>query len=786
MSLESVFRLSVIVNMMDNLSGPAAKVNTGLDETVDKLKELEQGYVNLAKTGTGTMLIGKEIAEAAVAPVAATFDTRRALGELSSVGIENLQALEDAAVHFSNEWSRTTKSDFITAAYDIKSGISGLSDHAVGEFTAMAGITAKGTKSSTAEMTKLFAIGYGIYKDYYNDMSDVDFGSMFSAAIGDTVQRYLSDGTKVSASIQTLGKAATNANVPLEEQMTILGMLGQSMSGSEAGTKYRAFLKSAAKAGDELGLSFIDANNQLRSMPEILMELRGKYGETIDAVEKMEMQKAFGTEEAVAAIDLLYGKTGMLQDNILSLYGSMGQGIEIPTTMAQPINTAEGERWETMKQKMHNVTEQIGNGLLPSFNSLLDKGGQVTDTLSIWIGDHERLVTGIMLLIAVFGGMIMTLGAVQLVIGGSGAIILKTISNFSKFGAISKDAFDTVYIASMYAGDGIKFLGGKLVAGGSILKGYAISLGGLAKQAVITGGQILSSLVTSVWSFTTALLTNPITWYVIGVMLLIGALYLLWKHWDTVTAFVSGVFNSAMNGAASAMVWVKEKIDAMPEGFINLLAVIFPFIGIPLKIIKNWGSITTFFKDMWNGVKTGYNDFTKEFIPNVLKSGQKIMTTLGEGIKQKLSVPVDAVKGGLAKIRKMLPFSDAKEGPLSTLTLSGKRVFETITTGMNLTKHLPAQVTDEAFSAMDTEAKEHDFSVPDRKAKSIAIKEIFTDSSKEKTETVSDNAPVEEHYHIKLDVDLNDIEEIPKLIRLVKEIQEYNNSKRKPKEPKPV
>lgn len=756
MSLESIFRLSVIVNMMDNLSGPAAHINTGLDETIDKFKEIEQGYVNLAKTGTTTMLIGKEIAEAAVAPVAATFDTRRALGELSSVGIENLQALEDAAVHFSNEWSRTSKSDFITAAYDIKSGISGLSDHAVGEFTAMAGITAKGTKSTTAEMTKLFAIGYGIYKDYYDDMSDVDFGSMFSAAIGDTVQRYLSDGTKVSASIQTLGKAATNANVPLEEQMTILGMLGQSMSGSEAGTKYRAFLKSAAKAGDELGLSFIDANNQLRSMPEILMELRGKYGETIDAVEKMEMQKAFGTEEAVAAIDLLYGKTDMLQTNILSLYDSMGQGIEIPTTMAQPINTAEGERWETMKQKMHNVTEQIGNGLLPSFNSLLDKGGQVTDTVSTWIGNHETLVTNVMLFVAVLGVLLTTLGATQLLFGATGAVIFKSIGTFRNLAVMGKGAFDTFRIAGMYAMDYLKLF-----------------------------GRALMPVISSVWSFTTALLANPITWYVIGVMLLIGALYLLWKHWDTVTAFVSGVFNSAMNGAASAMVWVKEKVDAMPEGFINLLAVIFPFIGIPLKIIKNWGSITTFFKDMWNGVKTGYNDFTKEFIPNVLKSGQKIMTTLGEGIKQKLSVPVDAVKGGLAKIRKMLPFSDAKEGPLSTLTLSGKRVFETITTGMNLTKHLPAQVTDEAFAAMDTEAKEHDFSVPDRKAKSISVKEIFTDSSKEKTETVSGNAPVEEHYHIKLDVDLNDIEEIPKVIRLAKEIQEWNNSKRKPKEPKP-
>ena len=41
------------------------------------------------------------------------------------------------------------------------------------------------------------------------------------------------------------------------------------MSGSEAGTKYAAFLGAAAKGGDALGLSFLDANNQLKSMPEI-------------------------------------------------------------------------------------------------------------------------------------------------------------------------------------------------------------------------------------------------------------------------------------------------------------------------------------------------------------------------------------------------------------------------------------------------------------------------------------------------------------------------------------
>ncbi|WP_261948889.1 hypothetical protein [Paenibacillus melissococcoides] len=42
-------------------------------------------------------------------------------------------------------------------------------------------------------------------------------------------------------------------------------------------------------------------------------------------------------------IDLLYNKTGELQDNILLLYDSMGQGADIATKMAGAINETEGE-----------------------------------------------------------------------------------------------------------------------------------------------------------------------------------------------------------------------------------------------------------------------------------------------------------------------------------------------------------------------------------------------------------------------------------------------------------
>ena len=181
--------------------------------------------------------VGGEITSAVLAPVEATFETRRALGELSSLGIQDLDALEDAARSFSDQWAGTTKADFITAAYDIKSGISSLTDEGVAQYTTLAGVTAKATKSTIGEMTDLFATGYGIYKDFYSDLSDMEFGEMFSAGIAESVRAFKTSGSGMAQAIKTLGASATTSQVPLEEQLAILGSLQATMSGSEAGTK---------------------------------------------------------------------------------------------------------------------------------------------------------------------------------------------------------------------------------------------------------------------------------------------------------------------------------------------------------------------------------------------------------------------------------------------------------------------------------------------------------------------------------------------------------------------
>ena len=392
MSLESVFKLSLIMNMIDNLSGPMAGVASKVGANVSKLDAASQTFGSMAKAGAAMQETGSQIVNAVLAPVEATFETRRALGELASLGVQDLEAVENAARSFSDQWAGTSKADFISAAYDIKSGIASLSDEGVAEFTSLAALTAKATKSTAGEMTSLFATGYGIYKDYYSDLSDMEFGEMFSAGISDAVRAFKTSGSGMAQAIQNLGASATTAQVPLEEQLSVLGMLQATMGGAEAGTKYKAFLRSATKGGEALGLKFTDANNQLLSMPEILDILRGKFGETMDAAEKMELQKAFGDTEQ----------------------------------MASAIQETEPERFERLKQRIHNVTESIGNSLLPTVNDLMSKGEGVLTKVGSWIEKNQELVKVIMLIVLAVGGFLAVGGTLIALISGVGLVVTKT------------------------------------------------------------------------------------------------------------------------------------------------------------------------------------------------------------------------------------------------------------------------------------------------------------------------------------------------------------------------
>ncbi|WP_347134077.1 phage tail tape measure protein [[Clostridium] symbiosum] len=780
MSLESVFKLSLIMNMIDNLTGPMAGVQSSVGNSVSKLEGMNQTLGNITKTGAVMAGVGAQITDAALAPVQATFATRKAIGELSSLGVKDLQVIEEAARSFSDQWSGTTKADFISAAYDIKSGIASLSDDGVAEMTSLAALTGKATKSTAAEMTSLFATGYGIYKDYYNDLSDIEFGEMFSAGIAKSVQQFKTTGSGMAQSIQTLGGSATTANVPLEEQLSILGMLQATMGGAEAGTKYKAFLRSAVKGGEELGLKFTDTNNQLLSMPEILDKLRGKFGETMDAAEKVELQKAFGDTEAVALIDLMYNKVGDLQDNIVGMYDSLGSGVGVAREMASAIQETEPERFERLAQRIQNVEESIGNSLLPTINDLMGTGEQLLSKVATWIEDNQELVRVIMLVVLAIGGFLTVAGTTIAIVGGVGLVFTKTAGFIGGFArAISKipDLLDTIHIMGMYAGDGIKkgfsviktagstaITGIKNVAvnivsmaktaaisGVTALKNMTLGLIGMAKQAITTAVTALPGLVAGVWSFTAALLANPITWIIIAIIALVAAILLLWQNWDFVTAWLRSAWDTCCNAVSAG-------IQRLQSGFQAFLGF---FQGIGQGIAQGMGFIRQGFNNVITWIQGKFSWFGE--------AGKRLITTFVGGIKSMAMAPVNAVKNIFDKIKNLFPHSDAKEGPLSTLTLSGQRTMTTFADGVTLAQDAPAKAIEKGFQKVDgTLTRE-----PAKKVK------IGGESKQNSDEDEGSRSGSEKNVIIQkllMQVDVKKIKDLQLLLSLLKEVEDYTNA----------
>lgn len=525
--------LSVLLNAKDKTSPTLTKVGGSLDKLSQKANAVGK---SLTKIGVASTAMGG----AMLAPLGATFnayqDLAKAQGEVASLGVgqAGLDAITKSAREFSNQFAGTTASDFVRASYDIKSGIASLSDTAVGEFTKISALTASATKSSTAEMTSLFATGFGIYRGQFesfgastikgwNKLSaeekDIKFGEYFSAGISSSVQAFKTDGANMSSALANLGASATSAGVSFAEQLSILGQLQATMSGSEASTKYRAFLSSVGSAGEKLGLQFTDANDQLMTMPQIISTIKDKYGDTIDAVESQELKKAFGTEEAVALVKLLYNETDTLTNNINSMGESLQNGTQKTVEMAKATN--KGKEFELLSQKLGNVSTLIGQSFAPIALKLGNVIGDVTTKVSAWIEKNPELTSMITTGIAIVGGLAVALGTFAMV---SGAVAM---------------AMPALATGIGFASTAFTFLGGVMATVGKIF------------------------------------LLNPIGLVVTAIA---GAVYLLYDNWGAVADFFSNLWENIASGASEFFGWIGDKIGAI-GGAISSVASFFGFGG---------------------------------------------------------------------------------------------------------------------------------------------------------------------------------------------------------------
>ena len=145
-------------------------------------------------------------------------------------------------------------------------------------------------------------------------------------------------------------------------------------------------------------------------------------------------------------------------------------------------------------------------------------------------------------------------------------------------------------------------------------------------------------------------------------------------------------------GWAAAQWLLNAAMTANPIGLI--IVAIAAVIAAGVALYMHWDTVKAKFVEVWEGIKNWFTSFS------LYDSGMKMLQTLADGIKAAAYAPVEAISGALGKVREYLPFSDAKVGPLSQLTLSGQKVVDTLREGMLSAKPLTDASSSQFGSAL--------------------------------------------------------------------------------------
>jgi len=403
---QALQNLTFMVSLLDKVSGPAGAMMKTMDSVTTRIQSgyRKIGYGAAGLAGTGYAL------DNLLQP---TKEMQAAIGSLKSLDVtdETLSKLTKTSLQFSTQFGESS-SEFVNSAYQIQSAISGLTGNELPDFTRASAILAKGTKADMGTITDYVGTMYNIFQKQADAMGRSDWINMLAGQTAIAVNIFKAEGNEIAAAFQNLGALASSKGIALSEQLAVIGNLKGALPGPEAGTAYRSFLEKVFEAQDKLNLKFVDSQNHMLPMVDILTKIRGKYGDLSDETKAFEVSKAFGkSPEAMKLITALI-------KNIDGLNSSMGQiGDKDAFARATKMAQAMTMPWDRATQGAKSLQTIIGMQLLPEINLFFDKINGGIETLSRWSDLFPELTRFVSLAVLGIFGLIAGLSALSVVVG---------------------------------------------------------------------------------------------------------------------------------------------------------------------------------------------------------------------------------------------------------------------------------------------------------------------------------------------------------------------------------
>ncbi len=687
--MESIFKLGILMRVTDMVSGPVNRMKMVLDDFARRAEQLQPTFDRFKDFGTWIAAAG--VAGAIGLGVAVT---QFANLEEAQLGLQTM--VMNSVGQIGPEYEKLN-----SLAERLGTDLPGSTKDMLGMFTALReqGVQTNTILGGMGESAAKFAVLMKI--PYAQGATMV---AKFTEALGiadnesiqfmDTLQRLKGaagvNTTDMYESLKYMGSTLKMLRVQgLEAGRDVSAAIGMmatsSIEGSQAGTNLAMALSRFAEINNRLG------HGRIKKEIEPLLAMKGIKLNLFDAggnfvgirgmMREMEKLRALNPQQQLEVMGKLFGQEAARPLSVFIEKGVAGFDemllrMKNQADMQTKINlimSGSKMQWDTMTGTISNVIAHIGGvvtrtagliGILQLVNNLAGK-------LDAWVLANPTtagIIAGVT--VAVIGAAL-AIGSLFLVIGIGGTLFVKVAAGVSL-------ANDALLILRTALNGVIGRVGALSAAGMWIWIKTAVA--GFRTWALTINAQTIPALLrltTTAWGFNAALLANPATWIVAGITAAVVALgYVFTWAYQKVEWF-----KTLVDGF---MFTIGFSLGFFAKGFKGLAEMIaYPFEFLFDLLAKVGPAVSQAFAGAFNALP----DIIKGILPSSFKemtaSGGALITHFSNAMTGKEPWFRDQTSQLLNNsVRVQLPHSDAKIGPLSSLTLSGTRLMETLGKGV--------------------------------------------------------------------------------------------------------
>ena len=463
-----------------------------------------------------------------------------------------------------------------------------------------------------------------------------------SASIGDMQQVFANVGTaakNMGFSLKDVSVATgvmTNAGIPAAQASNDL---------NHAFTQMIKPSKNAASTMKELGISYTDAQGNMKPLRQIIGEVAKATDGLSDSQKQAAINTLFGTAGAKAMLPLLDSvtdgshKAGQGWDDMSAAVdkgaGSYAKANKYLQDNAQNMTHNVGDAIDQMKDAWQGLTISAMGESAPVIQKIAQKFANLADTISNMHGPLGDLIKGFIAFAPIIGPVVIAIGAFMTGIGKMFTVV-STLVNVVRGATAAFGAFNAVLLANPIVAviTAIVAVVAALVLfftktetgraiwqsfmefltnAWNVIKETAVSVWQSISTFLVTTWQTISTTATSVWTAISTFFTtiwNTIKTTAMTVWTAIATFFsTIWNGvsttvttvWTTITTFLSTTWTNILTIATTTWNAIKNFFTTLWAGVSSIFTS--SWAGIKMGLQSIWQGIKSIAGGIWNAIK---------------------------------------------------------------------------------------------------------------------------------------------------------------------------------------